>query len=154
MVVGTLRFGIPDDSVKAEDRAFFATPQVKSFVLQDVELHDFHNDPGVVKGPEGLDVQGFTFIQHHSKIADSDRLFNDRNIEEIYLPEIVQLVLDVTGAKRVVVWNGVTRRKLPVHQDGNPLSQHKRGSKQDHVFDDLPRDVPFSKFPAQCTAKV
>jgi hypothetical protein len=62
--------------------------------------------------------KGFTWLRHDSKLIECDHLFDGRNIEEIYLPEVEQLIQDMIGAKRVVAWNGVTRRKMPYHQDG------------------------------------
>lgn len=145
MAKGTLRFGIPDESVPAEERALFAIPQNKDFVPKEVELHDFRTSPDVVQGPKGLDVQGFTYVKHKSNIIGTDQLFEGRNIDEVYLPEVEQLMKEVTGAREVVVWNGVTRRKLPAHQDNNPTVQHKKGGELDKTMDKMPRDSVFSK---------
>lgn len=149
---GILRFSIPDESVTAEQRAFFATPQNKDFVSQEVELHDFNNASSeIVKGAAGLDVQGFTWIHHKSQIATAEnasngRFFEGSNIEDLYLPELERLIENVTGCKKAVAWNGVTRRKLPIHQDGKPTLQHRKGGELDQIFDRLRRDVPFSKY--------
>ncbi|EME83006.1 uncharacterized protein MYCFIDRAFT_196406 [Pseudocercospora fijiensis CIRAD86] len=146
---GILRFSIPDESVTAEQRAFFATPQNKDFVKQEAELLDFNNSD-IVKGAQGLDVQGFTWIHHKSQIATSEnacngKFFEGSNIEDLYLPELERLIENVTGCKKAVVWNGVTRRKLPVRQDGQPTVQQKKGGEQDRIFDALRRDVPTSR---------
>lgn len=145
MTKGILRFSIPDESVPAEERSFFATPQNKEFVPKEVELHDFRTSTDVTKGPAGLDVQGFTWLKHHSKIVGSDDFFDGNNIEDIYFQEVSDMMKEVTGAKKVLVWSGVTRRKLPVHQDSKPKVQHRKGGEMDQIFDKMRRDIPFSE---------
>ncbi|KAF2166411.1 hypothetical protein M409DRAFT_23051 [Zasmidium cellare ATCC 36951] len=143
MTRGVLRFSIPDESIPAEERSLFATPQNKDFVPKEVELHDFCESSDVVQGPEGLHVQGFTYLRHKSKIIGSDQLFEGRNLDDIYLPEVERLMREVTGAKEVIVWSGVVRRKLPTHQENNPTVQHRKGGDLDKMIDSMPRDVPF-----------
>lgn len=144
MAKGILRFGIPDESVPAEERSLFASPQNKDFVAKEVQLHDFRSSEAVVQGPQGLDVQGFTYLKHKFKTAGPDQL-EGSNVHDIYLPEIEQFMKEVTGAKEVIAWSGVVRSKLPTHQDTNPTVQHKKGGEMDKMIDSLPRDKPISK---------
>ncbi|KAK4500146.1 hypothetical protein PRZ48_008332 [Zasmidium cellare] len=143
MAKGTLRFSIPDESVPAEQRSFYATPQNKDFVAKEVQLHDFRSSEDVVQGAKGLDVQGFTYLKHKTKITGPDHLCEGRNVDDIYLPEIEQFMKEVTGAKEVIAWSGVVRRKLATHQDNNPTVQHKKGGDMDKMIDSMPRDTPL-----------
>lgn len=92
----------------------FAAPETKSSVEEKLVLHDFRTATDVVHGVEGLDVQGFTFVNHASSLS-TERLLNGTNIEDVevtYAQESLDLMLKLTGAKRGIVHNVVFRRRL------------------------------------------
>jgi hypothetical protein len=116
-----LRFSVPDQSVTAEERSLFAFPANKSVVEETLSLHNFYSAPdardatdtaGLVKGRNGLDVQGFTYVKHRSALSDSGTWFEGKEVERLYIPEVEKLICEVTGAKTAVVANVAIRRRL------------------------------------------
>jgi hypothetical protein len=53
-----------------------------------------------------LDVEGFAFAQHDTKVAD---FFDDEQLTSIYTPEIEKLVALHSGAKKVIVFDHTRR---------------------------------------------
>ncbi|KAK8071842.1 GA4 desaturase [Apiospora saccharicola] len=83
-------------------------------VEEKLVLHDFRTATDIARGAEGLDVQGFTFINHQSAL-DTELLLNGTKIEvveETYAKEALNLALEITGAKRGIVHKVVFRRRL------------------------------------------
>lgn len=105
-----------------------------------------------IRGKEveySLDVSGFQYYRHQAKHT---KFTNDKEIEEEYYPESVELLKKLTGASRVVIFDHTIRRRRPGEVDDNP---HKRqplalvhvdqteGSSIVRVHRHLPaRDVP------------
>ena len=64
------------------------------------------DDARTMDEPPSLETTGFTLVSHRSRVqdfADSDQ------IADIYRPEVEALLLDLTGAARVIVGNAVLR---------------------------------------------
>lgn len=112
---GTFRFIDPDLSVPAKERATFAGPAPKTVKEETIQLHDFRTSNDVAKGGRGLDVQAFTYVNHVSSLT-GDEMLHGSNAEDIYVPEIIDLVLKVTGASRAIAHNVAFRRKLSTKQ--------------------------------------
>lgn len=111
---GVFTFVEPDLSIPATERPMFAAPETKNSVEEKLVLHDFRKATDVVRGAEGLDVQGFTFINHKSAL-DTELLLTGTNIDTVevtYAQESLNLLLELTGAKRGIVHNVVFRRRL------------------------------------------
>lgn len=111
---GVFTFVEPDLSIPATERPMFAAPETKNSVEEKLVLHDFRTATDVVRGAEGLDAQGFTFINHKSAL-DTELLLTGTNIETVegtYAQESLNLLLELTGAKRGIVHNVVFRRRL------------------------------------------
>jgi hypothetical protein len=67
-----------------------------------VEIHDARELPD----EPDLEVNGFTLVRHKTQVQD----FEDQDeAAKIYRPEIEELILDMTGADKVVVTNAVLR---------------------------------------------
>jgi hypothetical protein len=101
----------------------------------------------ITKGPDGLDVQGFTYLEHSSALSGED-WFVGTNIEEIYVPEIIQLICTVTGAKRAVVDSMQIRRRAANAQEEQNIPNRK-GQEHDQIGLKLARDTVRGKFPAK-----
>lgn len=140
---GIIRYSIPDLSLTADERAFYGLPASKEVFEEDLPLHDARTSSAITPGPAGLDVQGFAYVKHTSAFS-ADELFQDRTLEDKYFPEVCNLVRDVTGASKVVVLNGIFRRK-PVDQTQDPKFVHLRGSEHEKATSRLPRNVPEGK---------
>ncbi len=50
--------------------------------------------------------EGFRFVPHHTKVAD---FFDDATVRRVYYPECEALIKEVSGAKRVVVFDHTLR---------------------------------------------
>jgi hypothetical protein len=62
----------------------------------------------------GLDEQGFDLVRHRSAVRD---FYNEREVKAIYYPEAEQLLKDVTGADRVLIFDNTVRRRVPGAED-------------------------------------
>jgi hypothetical protein len=79
-----------------------------------------------------LDRNGFTLVEHRSAVAD----FRDPDqIKRLYYPEIERLVMDLTGAERVLVFGDVLRSDDPHKQPLVP-PEGGIGARDDRVFAD------------------
>jgi hypothetical protein len=65
---------------------------------QEVEIEDLRGN----EGSASLDTTGFHFGVHPSK---HQSFTNDKDIEEEYYPESIELIKSVTGASRVVLFD-------------------------------------------------
>lgn len=111
---GVFTFVEPDLSIPATERPMFAAPETKHSVEEKLVLHDFRTATDIARGAQGLDTQGFTFINHKSAL-DTELLLTGTNIETVegtYAQESLNLLLELTGAKRGIVHNVVFRRRL------------------------------------------
>ena len=127
---GIFKFIDPDLSVNADGRGFFALPASKDVKLETLQLLDYRTDPNIVKGAAGLDVQGFTMVNHRSALT-GDEWFTESDVEDIYFPEVEELVKKLTGAKTFLVNNAAFRRKQAKQQE-DPKHYVKRG---EDIFD-------------------
>ena len=75
--------------------------------VQDSRIVPIYN---VRDEPISYDVQGFALFPHRTAVTN----FRDpEQIREIYRPELEEIVHDVTGASKVVVWKGGAARLAP-----------------------------------------
>ena len=63
-----------------------------------VAIHDGH----AAAEPFDLDRQGFVLVRHDTAVTD---FYDDAEIETVYEAEVEMLVKEVTGARRVVVFD-------------------------------------------------
>jgi hypothetical protein len=61
-----------------------------------------------------LDVEGFVFARHDTRVAD---FWDDAELAAIYTPEVERLVAAHTGAARVVVFDHTRRSTVLEHRD-------------------------------------
>jgi hypothetical protein len=61
-----------------------------------------------------LDAQGFDLVRHRSAVRD---FFNEQEVKAVYYPQAEQLLKDVTGADRVLVFDNTVRRRVPGAED-------------------------------------
>jgi GA4 desaturase len=142
---GLIRFTEPDKSLPPEDRAYFAQSPTKVAKLVKVPLHDFRTSTDIARGVQGLDTQGFTYIDHVFSLED-DEIFQGRNAEDIYASECIDLVLKLTGAKRAVVHNIDIRQKPGSLQPDEDLTVPLRGSAIDQEIEKFPTHELFGGY--------
>lgn len=154
LVRGTVRYNVPDLSIRPEDRGLFSGAAHKFGEDVDVNLYDPSNAPELVSGPEGLDIQGFTYVKHKSSL-DTDDWLVGTNVEEKYVPEVEELVRQVTGAKKVVVNHLGIRKRLSANNN-NHTFYRKKGDKHDEAVKKLTQqNSPWgeSTFPSHLLAR-
>ena len=140
---GVFRFLDPDLSVPAQERAIFAGPASKDVREERIELHDFRASADVAKDGRGLDVQGFTYVDHTSSLT-ADEMLSGSNAEDIYALEVIDLALRVTGGRRAVVHNIAFRRKLATNQV-DLFHVQRRGNEMDVAVKKQPCDRILGK---------
>jgi hypothetical protein len=128
---GTVRYNIPDLSIKAEDRGLFSGPTHKYGEDVEVDLYDPSTAPDILQGLEGLDAQGFAYVKAPSSL-DTDDWLEGTNVEETYVSEVEDLVRLVTGAKKVIV-NHLNIRKRLAANNADPTFYRKKGDKHDEA---------------------
>lgn len=144
LVRGTVRYNVPDTDVRPEDRGLFSGPAHSYGEDVEVDLYDPETSSDIVQGPEGLDVQGFTYVKHKSAL-DEDAWMVGQNVEDIYVQEVMDLVKKATGAKHVVV-NHLGIRKRLSNNNNDPKFYRKAGDKHDETVKDLTRqDRPWGE---------
>ncbi len=67
-----------------------------------------------------LDREGFAFTQHNSSVRD---FYNEDEIRQVYYPEAEQLLKDVTGATKVVVFDHTLRNLQRYKQGENDIRE-------------------------------
>lgn len=135
---GIFRFLEPDLSVPAHERATFAGPASKAAKEETIELHDFRSDKSIARGREGLDVQGFTYVEHASSLTGEELLAGTK-AEDIYAPEVIGFMLKLTGGSRAVAHDVGFRRKL-ANRQADLYHVQRRGNEMDQAVSKLPRD--------------
>jgi hypothetical protein len=123
---GTLRFVLPDPDIGPEKLAFLSFPPAKEYRMEAVELHDYRTDSSIIRGPSGLDIQGFTFVNHESALL-GDQWFSESAAEEVYLPEVISLTKTLTGASKIAIANATFRRRLASAARNDP-TQYKKAT--------------------------
>ena len=72
--------------------------------------HELHSmvirDGRPLAGELSLDEQGFVFVEHKSRVRD---FFDPGELKAVYYPEVEQLIKDVSGASRVVLFDHTLR---------------------------------------------
>lgn len=135
---GIFRFIDPDLSIPASQRAIYASPAPKRVVEEEIALHDLRAATDLPSGQAGLDTQAFTWAKHQFSLSAEELLQGD-NVENVYVQEVKDLVLKVTGAKRAVAHQAAFRRGLATKQE-NLNAVHPAGGEFDEATLKMPRD--------------
>lgn len=130
-IKGTVRYNIPDLSIKAEDRGLFSGPTHSYGEDVEVDLYDPSATPDILSGLEGLDAQGFAYVKAPSSLDAGDWL-EGTNVEEKYVLEVEDLVRRVTGAQTVIV-NHLNIRKRLAANNADPTFYRRAGDKHDEA---------------------
>jgi len=79
-----------------------ATDHVGNFTMQEVTIHNGRND----KPSSSLDVEGFRLVSQKTEVED---FYDDLQIEPTYHEEVKALLLKVTGATRIEIFDDTRR---------------------------------------------
>lgn len=79
-----------------------ATDHIGNFTIREVDIHNAR----VEKQNTSLDVEGFKLIQQETEVRD---FYNDAEIRETYHNEVRTLLAQLTGAKRIEIFDDTRR---------------------------------------------
>ncbi|MBK8063244.1 MAG: methyltransferase [Betaproteobacteria bacterium] len=77
-----------------------------------------------------LEKDGFELVEHHTRATD---LFDARQLQEVYYPEMVELVRRRTGAARVVVFDHTLRSGDEEERNANKLRELVHNAHNDYT---------------------
>lgn len=77
-----------------------------------------------------LDVQGFVFIDHKTQVRD---FYDTDEVLAVYYPEVEQLVKDLTGATRVLVFDHTIRTGDEANQEAKRLREPVKAVHNDYT---------------------
>lgn len=137
---GIFRYSLPDDSIPAQDRCLYSFPSSKTVKDHSHALHDLRTSTDIRKDGAGLDIQGFVSVHHESALSTRD-WFDERNVVDVYAPEMIKLICEVTGAKRAVIDGFALRIRACDEQEEDPYDVKLRGCALDTAVSKLPRNV-------------
>ncbi len=87
--------------------------EARSNIVSDTHVVPIFNARPIV--PEvSLDREGFALLPHHSAVQD---FYDDDEVRRVYYPEAERLLQQVTGARRVVVFDHTVRRRVTGAED-------------------------------------
>lgn len=79
------------------------------------EPHELHiSDARSILSHISLDEEGFDLLEHHSAVRD---FYNDEQVKTVYYAEAEQILKDLTGADRVLIFDHTVRRRVPDGED-------------------------------------
>jgi hypothetical protein len=91
-----------------------------------------------LNGRLSLDKQGFLLLRHETKVAD---LYDEAALQSIYYPELEQLLIDVTGAKKAVVFDHTFRSQRSAQERARGLREPVRRVHNDYTATSGPQRV-------------
>ena len=77
-----------------------------------------------------LEVDGFRFVEHPTKMKD---FFDADEIKRVYYPEMVELVIQQSGAKRVVVFDHTLRTADKADQEARKIREAVHRAHNDYT---------------------
>jgi hypothetical protein len=90
-----------------------ATDHVGNFTMQEVSIHDGRND----MPSSSLDVEGFQLVSQKTEVND---FYDDLQVEQTYHEEVKTLLMEMTGAARIEIFDDTRRSSsLETQQDRN-----------------------------------
>jgi hypothetical protein len=81
-----------------------------------------------------LDREGFAFLPHHSSVRD---FYDEDEIRNVYYPEAEQLLKEVTGATKVVIFDHTLRNWQRFKQGENGIREPARRELAAREIDDI-----------------
>jgi hypothetical protein len=98
-----------------------------------------------------LDVQGFRLIRHETKL---DNLYDEPALQSVYYPELEQLLLGVTGAKKAVVFDHTFRSQRSAEERARGLREPVRRVHNDYTKISGPQRVRDLLDPAEAEERL
>ena len=113
--LGRIQYIDPDTSLDPWDCHYYGIPRAKTVYQYVHELHDLRPEIFQAASPYSLETHAFTAVKHKSKLDSPphtrDNFMVTENLENVYLPEVIELVKSVTGAKKCFIISSSLRQK-------------------------------------------
>jgi hypothetical protein len=87
-------------------------------------------DGRAVAGKLSLEIEGFIFVRHETKVKD---FYDETEVRSVYYPEIEQLVKETSGAKRVLVFDHTLRSADSATREAKQISGPVRNAHNDYT---------------------
>jgi hypothetical protein len=85
-----------------------------------------------------LDIQGFALVRHRSAVTN---FYDDKEVREVYYPEVKALLKRRTGAVRVVIFDHVVRNAEKARRHEDSAREYGRAVHNDYSLRSAPRRV-------------
>jgi hypothetical protein len=85
-----------------------------------------------------LDIQGFALVRHRSAVTN---FYDDKEVREVYYPEVEALLKRRTGAVRVVIFDHVVRNAEKARRYEDSAREYGRAVHNDYSLRSAPRRV-------------
>lgn len=109
-------------------------PKTGAYETREIVVHDGRPEADRFD----LETDGFKFMQSETAVAD----FTDRRqVEEVYYPELEKLLLEVTGAEKVVIFDHTIRIGDPEKRDALKVRDPVRSAHNDFTDRSAPQRV-------------
>ena len=105
-VKGLLQFTIPTGETpvtQVSDTGGGRTdPKTGNYEMKEITIHDGRPTADQLD----MEVQGYEFLKYDTAVTD---FTDEKQVTEIYYPELEKLLLEATGAKKVVIFDHTIR---------------------------------------------
>lgn len=137
-VKGLLQFTIPTGeklvTQVSETGGGRTDPKTGSYEMKEITIHD--GRPFADK--LDMEVQGYEFLKSDTAVTD---FTDDKQVTEIYYPELEKLLLEVTGAKRVLIFDHTIRIGDPEKREALGVRDPVRSAHNDFTDNSAPARV-------------
>jgi hypothetical protein len=107
----------PDNSLNPLENAFFTVPKPKSITHETVSLRDIRREIFSESPKISLATHAFTAVKHKTALLsppyDADIFTDPDLVEKIYIPEVEEIIKNLTGALKIIVIRSAIRSKKP-----------------------------------------
>ena len=85
-----------------------------------------------------LDIQGFALVRHRCAVTN---FYDERQVREVYYPEVEELLKRRTGARRVVIFDHVVRNADKSRRNEDNAREYGKAVHNDYSLRSAPRRV-------------
>lgn len=137
-VTGVLQFTIPTGETPvtqvSDTGGGRSDPKTGQYEMKEITIHDGRPTADQLD----MEVQGYEFVRSDTTVTD----FTDaKQVEEIYYPELEKLLLEATGAKRVVIFDHTIRIGDPEKREALGVRDPVRSAHNDFTERSAPARV-------------
>ena len=137
-VRGLLQFTVPTGETPvtrvSETGSSRNDPKTGSYEVKEIVIHDGRPTADQLD----LEVQGYEFLTYDTAVTD---FIDDEQVKETYYPELEKLLLEVTGAEKVLIFDHTIRIGDPAKRDALGVRDPVRSAHNDFTDRSAPARV-------------